>query len=78
MSSGIYLLNDICDLETDKLHPVKRFRPLAAGTVSIPLASILSALLIDLMLYGLCVLGVFLYSHPPPIHPCKVHGDVVI
>ena len=30
ISSAIYLLNDIIDLEEDKLHPVKRFRPIAA------------------------------------------------
>lgn len=32
-SSGIYLLNDIRDVEADRLHPVKRTRPLAAGRI---------------------------------------------
>lgn len=34
-ASGTYVLNDILDLETDRRHPVKRFRPLAAGTLRI-------------------------------------------
>ncbi|HWP81109.1 MAG TPA: decaprenyl-phosphate phosphoribosyltransferase [Bacteroidota bacterium] len=35
-SSTVYVLNDIADREADKLHPVKRARPIAAGTISIP------------------------------------------
>jgi HAD superfamily hydrolase (TIGR01490 family) len=34
MSSAIYILNDYADRERDRLHPVKRKRPLAAGRVS--------------------------------------------
>lgn len=34
-ASGIYCLNDICDRETDRQHPVKKMRPVASGTVSI-------------------------------------------
>ncbi len=33
-SSAFYLLNDVSDFESDKLHPVKRLRPIAAGLVS--------------------------------------------
>ena len=33
-ASGIYVLNDYCDIEDDRLHPLKRGRPLAAGTIS--------------------------------------------
>ncbi|HEY8225429.1 MAG TPA: UbiA family prenyltransferase [Pyrinomonadaceae bacterium] len=31
--SGVYLLNDRLDLEADRLHPRKRFRPLASGAL---------------------------------------------
>lgn len=32
-SSAVYLLNDLRDRESDRLHPTKRFRPIAAGLV---------------------------------------------
>ncbi|MBZ0270004.1 decaprenyl-phosphate phosphoribosyltransferase [bacterium] len=32
-SSGIYVFNDLLDVEKDRLHPEKRTRPIAAGTV---------------------------------------------
>lgn len=34
ISGVIYLMNDLVDLEKDRLHPQKRFRPLAAGALS--------------------------------------------
>jgi len=34
VSSAGYIRNDIKDLESDKLHPTKKFRPISAGTVS--------------------------------------------
>lgn len=37
-SSGFYLLNDIVDVKSDRQHPVKCQRPIAAGLVSIPVA----------------------------------------
>ena len=37
-SSAIYLLNDVLDVESDRRHPTKRERPIAAGLVPIPLA----------------------------------------
>ncbi|HVS62997.1 MAG TPA: decaprenyl-phosphate phosphoribosyltransferase [Thermoanaerobaculia bacterium] len=38
LSSSIYLLNDLVDRQRDRLHPLKRHRPLAAGTLSVPVA----------------------------------------
>ena len=46
VSSGIYLLNDLHDLELDRAHPTKRLRPLAAGQISAGFARVLSAVLL--------------------------------
>jgi decaprenyl-phosphate phosphoribosyltransferase len=35
LSSAVYLLNDLVDVEKDRAHPVKRSRPIAAGTLSV-------------------------------------------
>jgi 4-hydroxybenzoate polyprenyltransferase len=35
ISSSVYIINDVTDRETDRQHPVKKNRPLAAGTLSI-------------------------------------------
>ena len=34
VSGAIYVVNDLADLEQDRLHPVKRLRPLASGRLS--------------------------------------------
>ena len=34
LSSSFYLLNDVSDYDADRRHPVKRYRPVAAGLVS--------------------------------------------
>lgn len=44
-SSIVYILNDMSDIEKDKLHPVKKFRPLASGEVSKKQAYIVMLLL---------------------------------
>jgi 4-hydroxybenzoate polyprenyltransferase len=52
VSSAVYVLNDIADRDADRVHPVKRFRPLARGEVSVGSAA---ALCIALALSGLAV-----------------------
>jgi 4-hydroxybenzoate polyprenyltransferase len=48
ISSAFYLLNDVRDISSDRLHPVKRFRPIAASLISIRAARAMSAFLLVL------------------------------
>ncbi len=50
ISSGVYLFNDLMDMEADRRHPTKRHRPLAAGEFPARPAWTMAALL---MLAGL-------------------------
>ncbi|MBJ8339925.1 decaprenyl-phosphate phosphoribosyltransferase [Antrihabitans sp. YC3-6] len=45
-ASGIYLVNDALDVEADRAHPTKRFRPIAAGVLPVNLAYAMSAVLL--------------------------------
>ena len=44
-ASAIYLINDARDVEADREHPTKRFRPIAAGVVPEWLAYVLAVVL---------------------------------
>ncbi|SKS25098.1 phosphoribose diphosphate:decaprenyl-phosphate phosphoribosyltransferase [Mycobacteroides abscessus subsp. massiliense] len=44
-ASSIYLINDARDVEADRQHPTKRFRPIAAGVLPVPAAYGLSVVL---------------------------------
>lgn len=46
ISSSFYLINDILDLESDRQHPVKCKRPIAAGLVKIPVAYLMAIILL--------------------------------
>lgn len=43
-SSTIYIVNDIMDVESDRKHPEKCKRPIAAGEISVPAALAVAAL----------------------------------
>jgi len=45
-ASGIYLLNDIRDRESDQLHPLKLTRPIASGALPVSIAGTASFVLI--------------------------------
>lgn len=50
LSSATYFLNDVFDVERDKKHPFKKFRPIASGVVPIPLALVAALSLIVFLL----------------------------
>lgn len=60
-SSFVYVLNDIIDREKDRLHPKKKFRPLASGALSVSFA-------LWLLVVLLCLIAVLLIK----LHDFKV------
>ncbi len=48
ISSAVYVFNDIKDVERDRLHPVKRLRPLPSGRISTATATVVGALFLFL------------------------------
>ncbi len=50
ISSASYIINDILDIKNDRMHPFKRFRPLAHGDINTSFAAFLAAFMIVLSL----------------------------
>ena len=83
ISSSIYLLNDCLDVASDRIHPIKRHRSIAAGLVSVPFALTTAVLLAVMslslaawvapalagvvLLYGLIQLGYCFYFKQMPL-----------
>lgn len=59
VSSGTYFVNDALDAAADREHPIKRNRPVAAGTVSVTLALVTGA---ALMVLGVALAAVLRYQ----------------
>ncbi len=59
VSATVYLINDLRDVDEDRLHPRKRFRPIAAGELKPAAAMVLAAIT------GILGLGLgFLVANP--------------
>ena len=56
-ASGIYLLNDVVDVERDRLHPEKRTRPVASGALPVRAATAAALALLAVGLGGSLLLG---------------------
>jgi decaprenyl-phosphate phosphoribosyltransferase len=54
-ASGIYFWNDLLDVEADRLHPTKRFRPIASGALPVNIARI-AGIILPLIALGLAAL----------------------
>jgi decaprenyl-phosphate phosphoribosyltransferase len=57
-ASTVYLVNDVRDVEADRQHPTKRFRPIAAGVVPVWLAYTVAVVL------GIAALGISWLASP--------------
>ncbi len=57
VSSAIYLINDLVDIEKDRQHPIKRQRPLASGALP-PWAAITAAVILLIV----CLPGALVYD----------------
>ena len=55
--SGMYLLNDVLDVERDRLHPEKRSRPVASGALPLPVALTAAVVLLAIGLGGSYAIG---------------------
>jgi decaprenyl-phosphate phosphoribosyltransferase len=47
-ASGTYFINDSLDAAADRLHPIKRLRPVAAGEISAPVATTIGVVMLCL------------------------------
>jgi 4-hydroxybenzoate polyprenyltransferase len=59
ISGSVYIINDIKDIESDRLHPTKRLRPIAAGTLSTR-----AALTVSILILFISVSTSFFVSRP--------------
>lgn len=71
LASSVYLLNDLVDLPSDRVHPRKRNRPLAAGDIPLAHGALLS---VGLMAVSLVIAALAL----PPLFLAVLAGYFVI
>lgn len=68
ISSFVYIVNDIADRKLDRMHPVKRRRPIADGRIPVPVAMVAAfligsaALMLGLLLPAGCAVAAALYA----------------
>lgn len=65
LSGGVYIINDIVDVETDRSHPEKRRRPIASGALPAP-----TALAAAVILIVVAVIGCFIINAPTGATAC--------
>ncbi len=84
ISSSVYVLNDIIDVVSDRAHKKKRYRPIAAGDVTIPHAKILFILiliftaLVCLKLNTLFILTISIYFLNNLLYSFKIKNVVLL
>ncbi len=84
ISSFVYIINDLFDLENDRYHPVKKSRPLVTGEVGIREAAILiiitaaASLLLAFQLNGRFILIIAAYAGLNFFYSIKLKDIVII
>lgn len=84
ISSSVYVLNDIIDVESDRAHKKKRYRPIAAGDVSVSSAKVLFGILLlltillSLRLNPLFILTISLYFINNLLYSFKIKNVVLL
>lgn len=61
LTSAGYIINDIFDIASDRLHPYKKNRPIAAGKLAIPLAVLVAVVFLVVALAMAMYLNYFLF-----------------
>lgn len=58
MASAVYIFNDIQDRDRDRLHPQKKYRPIASGKISIKIGYAIALFLTTVSLFAAYSLGI--------------------
>ena len=69
LSSAVYIINDIADIEKDRLHPKKKFRPIPAGILSKNLAFGAAIFLLLIAFSGAWLLDTLPHTLAPGLFP---------
>src|SRR4030095_19749 len=83
-SSAVYIINDILDVEQDRAHPKKRFRPIASGEVTVRQALIYLVILAIIIIFLLFFLRsifaavIILYFITNFIYSLKIKNIVLL
>ena len=84
ISSAAYLINDVRDVAADRQHPVKRYRPIAAGIVSprtaisLALILLLAAIVVSIPAGLYLVLAVLLFAGLQLLYSLALKKEPVI
>lgn len=57
ISSSIYIINDLVDIESDRQHPKKRFRAIASGQLPVFVARVAAVVLVAISLVGAALIS---------------------
>lgn len=83
-SSTVYILNDIMDVESDRSHPKKKFRPIASGEISVKQALTFLSVLVVIIIFmfffqkPVFVFVIILYFLSNLIYSVKIKSIVLL